>query len=256
MIDEFATFPLTMRHATKSTWVRFHPASRVVIGVASVLILVLFAGVERVGSALAHFSPGGSFEERCGELPASAIDVALLPHTVIENRALPFETLTRMSEGPSPEHRTIGLTLANFGHRSTFEVKGLEDKRRARACVRPQVAVELYLRPLTVFVAQEYGGDPCRARVIRDHEERHVAVYAQFAQEAATQLKFDLKRTIGTDPLFASDVAEAQRLLDRRLAHALDGFMREAQRTLAERQARIDTPEEYERVRTACQLPS
>lgn len=245
-----------MRHATKSTWVRFHPVSRVVIGVASVLILVLFAGVDRVGSALAHFAPGGNFEERCGELPPSAIDVAVAPYTVTENRGTPFETLTRLSEGPTPEHRTIGLTLANFGHRATFEVKGLEDKRRARACVRPQVAVELYLRPLTVYVAREYSGDPCRARVIREHEEQHVAVYAQFAQEAARQLSFDLWRTIGAEPLYASDVVEAQRLLDRKLAHTLDGFMREAQRTLSERQARIDTPEEYERVRTACQLPS
>ena len=118
------------------------------------------------------------------------------------------------------------------------------------------MAIELYLRPLTVYVAREYSGDPCRARVIREHEERHVAVYAQFAQEAARQLSFDLRRTIGAEPLYASDVGEAQRLLDRKLAHTLDGFMREAQRTLSERQARIDTPEEYERVRTACQLPS
>jgi hypothetical protein len=245
-----------MRHATKSTWVRFHPVSRVVIGVASVLILLLFAGVDRVGAALAHFSPAGNFEERCGELPPSAVEVAVLPHTVTENRAMPFEALTRLSEGPSPEHRTIGLTLANFGHRSTFEVKGLEDRRGARACVRSQVAVELYLRPLTVYVAREYSGDPCRARVIREHEEQHVAVYAQFAQEAARQLRVDLRRSIGAEPLYAADVAEAQRNLDRKLAHALDGFMREAQRTLAERQSRIDTPAEYERVRTSCQLPS
>lgn len=245
-----------MRHATKSAWVRFHPVSRVLIAVSSVLILVLFTGVERIGTALASFSPGGSFEARCDELPASAIDVAVLPHQVVENRTTPFEALTRLSEGPSPEHRTIGLTLANFGHRSTFEVKGLEDKRGARACVRPQVAVELYLRPLTVFVASEYSGDPCRARVIREHEQRHVAVYAGFAQEAAGQLRADLARTLGPQPLFAPTIAEAQRLVDRRIGHALDGFMREAQRTLAERQARIDTPEEYERVRTACQSPS
>ncbi|MDH5287753.1 MAG: hypothetical protein OEX23_14100 [Betaproteobacteria bacterium] len=245
-----------MRHATKSTWVRFHPVSRVIIGVASVLILVLFAGVDRIGSALAHFAPGPDFEARCAALPPSAIDVAVAPHAVTENRATPFEALTRLSEGPSPGHRTVGLTLANFGHRSTFEVKGLEDRRGARACIRPQVSVELYVQPLTVFVAREFSGDPCRARVIREHEERHVAVYVEFAREAALQLRYDLARTLGVEPLYAGDVAEAQRLLDRKLAHTLDGFMREAQRTLAERQARIDTSEEYERVRTACMLPT
>lgn len=245
-----------MRNATKSNWVRFHPVSRVIIGVASVLILVLFAGVERVGTALAHISPGGSFDERCGDLPPNVIDVAVAPHSVTEDRATSFDALTRLSEGPSPGHRTIGLTLANFGHRSTFDVKGLEDRRGARACVRGQVSVELYVQPLTVFVAREFSGDPCRARVIREHEERHVAVYVEYAQEAARQLRQDLARTVGEAPVFAADVAEAQHLLDRKLAHALDGFMREALRTLAERQASIDTPEEYERVRTACMLPS
>lgn len=245
-----------MRSTTTSAWVRFHPVTRVVIGVSSVLMLVLFAGIERVGFALAHFTPGGTFEAQCGELPASAVEVAVLPHRVIENRATPFEALTRLSEGPSPEHRTIGLTLANFGHRSTFEVKGLEDRRGGRACVRPRVSVELFLKPLTVFVAREYSDDPCRVRVIREHEERHVAVYAAFAAEAAQQLRHDLARALGAEPHFAGTVGEAQRRIDRQLGTTLDGFMREAQRTLAERQAQIDTPEEYERVRTACVAPA
>ena len=245
-----------MRHATTTTWARFHPLTRIVIVVASILMLPLFAGYERVVSALAHFAPGGSFEAQCGELPASAVDVKVLPHEVVENRGTPFDALTRLSEGPSPAYRTIGLTLANFGHRSTFDVKGLEDRRGGRACARPRVAVELFLNPLTVFVAREYSGDPCRARVIREHEERHVAVYAAFAQEAAGLLRSDLARAIGTEPHFASDIAEAQRHFDRRITVTLEGFMREAQRSLAERQARIDTPEEYERVRSSCQAAS
>jgi hypothetical protein len=245
-----------MRHAAKSTWVRFHPVSRIVIVVSGILILALFAGIERIGTALASFSPAGSFEKQCGDLPPTSVAVALLPHEVIENRITPFDALTRLSEGPSPEHRTIGLTLANFGHRSTFEVRGIEDRQRGRACARPNVAVELYLRPLTVYVAREYSGDPCRVRVIREHEERHVAVYVDFAKEVAPRLRADLQRALGEAPYFAHDAEEAQQAIDRRLGAALDGFMREAQRTLAERQALIDTPEEYERVRSSCQQPS
>ena len=245
-----------MRSNATSAWVRFHPVSRVVIGVASILILVLLSGVDRVGSALAHFSPGGSFEAQCADLPASSVGVAVLPHRVVENRATPFEALARLADGPSPGQRTVGLTLANFGHHSTFEVKGLEDRRGGRACVRPQVNVELFLRPLTVYVAREYSADPCRARVIREHEERHVEVYARFADEAARQLKADLERVMGTAPTFAGSVQEAQGRIDQALGSTLEGFMREAQRTLAQRQAQVDTPEEYERVRSACLAPS
>ncbi len=239
-----------------TSWVRFHPVTRIVIGVCSVLILVLFTGVERIGSALANFSPAGGFEAQCGDLPAGRIEVSVLPSRVVENRGTPFEALTRMSEDSSPEIRTIGLTLANFGHRSTFEVRGLEDRNGARACVRPQVSVELFLKPLTVYVAREYSDDPCRSRVIREHEERHVAVYTAYAAEAAQQLRSDLERAIGTQPHFASSITEAQRTIDRKLGGTLEGFMREAHRTLAERQSRIDTAEEYERVRTACLAPT
>lgn len=240
-----------MRATTSSLWTRFHPVTRVVIGVSSVLFLVLFAGVERVGNAVASFSPI-AFEARCDALPRSVFTVDVLPSRVIENRSMPLDTLTRMNEQNAARERTIGLTLANFGHRTSFEVHGLEDRHGARACVRPKVAVELYLRPLTVYVAREFDADPCRARVIREHEERHVRVYTTFMDEAAPKLRRTLANAIGTEPYFASDVHQAQRLLDRRIAHTLEGFMREAQQTLAQRQANVDTPEEYARVRSAC----
>lgn len=229
--------------------------SRVVIGVASVLLLALAAGLERVGTALAAFTPAGSFEAQCAALPPAGVTVRIEAARVLENRVTPFEALTRLSEGPSREHRTIGLTVAHFGHRATTEMKGLADARLGRACVRPQVAVEFYVDPLTVYVAREYSGDPCRARVIRAHEQRHVDVYVAYAREAAAQLREDLVRVVGDAPHFAGTIGEAQAALDRRLGAALDGFMREAQRTLVERQAEVDSPEEYERVRTACQSP-
>lgn len=241
-----------MRPSPTTLWTRFHPLSRVIIGVATVLILVLFAGVERVGSALAHFSPGGTFDEQCARLPPSSFTVNVAPHSVIENGSISFDALSRMHGGSNAFERTIGLTLANFGHRSTFEVRGLEDRRGARACVRPQVSVELYLKPLTVYVAREYSGNPCKALVIREHEQKHVEVYASFVQEAPDRLRSELEQAVGREPLVAADVAEAQRSVDRRLASTLATFMRDAERVLAERHARIDTPQEYERVRSSC----
>lgn len=234
-------------------WTRFHPLSRITIAVATILILASFTGWQRVGNALAQFSPSGSFETRCDSLPTSGVDVALSPLTLVEDRDTPFAALTKMSEGPSPAHRTIGLTRANFGHRSTLEFKGLEDRHRGRACVRPRVSVELFVKPMTVYVAREYSSDPCRARVIRDHEQRHVDVYVAYASEAADRLEGELQAAIGAAPYFGDTIAEAQRGVDRRIAEALATFMRETERTLAARQATVDTPQEYERVRSACE---
>jgi hypothetical protein len=236
------------------SWVRFHPLTRITIVVAVIVGAVLFTGVERVGEALANISPGGSFEGRCELLPAGSVEVALQPFGVTEDRTLPFAALTQLSEGPSPAHRTIGLTRANFGHRSWIDVKGLEDRVGHRACARPRVHVELFVRPMTVYVASEYAGDPCRARTIREHEQRHVDVYSGYAGEAVSKLTRQLNAVVGDEPHFANTVGEAQRRLDRRIAGALEAFMRESERTLATRQAQVDTPEEYARVTSACSV--
>lgn len=234
------------------SWLRFHPVTRITIVVAIVVGAALFTGWERVGDALANISPAGTFEERCESLPRGGVKVALEPWSVAENQSLPFATLTRISEGPSPAHRTIGLTQANFGHRSSIEVKGLEDRAGNRACVRPRVQVDLYVRQLTVYIAREYAGDPCKARAIRAHEQRHVDVYTTYAAESVERLSAKLSSVVGSRPHYASSVTEAQRRLDRRVQETLESFMRESGRALDAQQAQVDTPEEYARVDTAC----
>lgn len=235
-------------------WVRFHPLTRILIVAATVIATALFAGVERVGEALASMTPGGSFEDRCERLPAHGVSVRLVPLTVRENTTTPYSTLTRMSDDSAATHRTIGLTHAKFAHRSSIDVKGFEDRLGHRACVRPQVTVELSLEPMTVYIAREYAGDECRARVIREHEQRHVDVYHAYAREAAKTLDARLQQVVGRAPHYALTVRDAQQALDRRIGMLLDTFMRESRDVIAERQSHVDTPEEYARVSSACAI--
>ena len=236
------------------SWIRFHPLTRIIIVAATVVGCALVAGVERVGDALASMSPGGTFEERCERLPSPGVAVRLLPFTVVENTTTPFATLTRMSDDSSATHRTIGLTYANFAHRSSIEVKGLEDRVAHRACARPQVSVELTLRPMTIYIASEYAGDECRSRTIREHEQRHVDVYAAYAREAVGTLNARLQGVLGDAPHYALTVSDAQQQLDIRIGKLLDAFMRESRHVIAERQAHVDTPAEYARVSSACSV--
>lgn len=234
-------------------WTRFHPISRIAIVLCLVVGIASFTGWERVGIALAKMSPGGSFEERCLALPGNEVTVTLLPIAVVENVTTSYRTLTDMWENERETHRTIGLTRAKFGHRSTVDFKGVDDRAGGRACVRPKVAVELYLQPLTVFIASEYAQDPCRRKVIREHEYKHVALYREFVLEATPRLAHELQRVIGTQPTTSASIEDAQRTLDRRIGVALATFMREAERSMAARQAEVDTPEEYRHVQYACE---
>ncbi|HVF65657.1 MAG TPA: hypothetical protein VNE58_16845 [Casimicrobiaceae bacterium] len=234
------------------SWVRFHPLTRIVIAVAIVLGVALVTGFERVGQALANISPRGSFETRCDALPAGSIDVSLTPVGVVENMSLDYRALSQMTEAAQSSYRTVGLTRANFGHRSSIEVKGIEDRFGHRACVTPRVHVELYFRHLTVYIARDYADDPCKARVIREHEQRHVDIYRAYAKDSLASLPAQLRAAVGHAPYVASTVTEAQALVDRQIGKALDSFMRDSERVLAERQAEVDTPEEYARVSSAC----
>lgn len=233
-------------------WTRFHPSTRITIVVATVLIIVSSIGWDRVGIALANFSPRGSFETQCEALPGSAVDVMLVPTTVVENRSTPYAALGRMMTDVAPTHRTIGLTHGEFGHRSTVDVQGLRHDMAGRVCARPRVVVELSVAPITLYIAREYVNDECQLRVIREHEQRHVDVFTAFAEEAPTRLQASLAETIGTRPHYGSDMDEVQHRLEKRIGATLTAFMRDAERVLAERQAAVDTPEEYARVTNAC----
>lgn len=211
----------------------------------------LLGGCEKLAHAWTAASPDASFEARCASLPTAEVVVVHPVPEVIERSDLPFAALASMQPDRSDAHRTVGLTQVELRHATQIEYAGLQD-RRGRACVRPRVRVELRLEPLTVFVASEYDGDPCREPIIRAHEQRHVEVYARYAAEAAPRLQESLAATIGTEPRFGAPPEAAQRAVDTQIQAALSQFMRDSERILSERNAEVDTPDQYDALARAC----
>ena len=131
-----------------------NPALPLVLAAATLL-----AGCDRV-AALASATPFASFESRCASLPPGHIDVVHVPKPVTEDFSLANADLERFAEPAAAHHRTVGLTRAQFGYRSTLELDGLEDPRGGRSCARPRVRVEVASSEMTVYVAREYNDDP------------------------------------------------------------------------------------------------
>ncbi len=210
------------------------------------------AGCDRVAPTLAKLNPLRSFESRCAALAPSSYEVRVAETPIAEDRTRSFESLARMSTSTSPNHRTVGLTQARFAHRSSLAVNGIEDKNSGRVCARPSVAVELSLAPMTVYIAQPYRDDPCREPLIVAHEQRHVDVYRTYVGEAAARLRSELPRRLGTGLVRAPSMTAAQAEVDTALAATMARFMEESERILEERNAAVDTPEEYLRISLAC----
>lgn len=225
-----------------------HPAVLAVVLAATLAT----GGCERVAPALAKLNPLRTFDSRCAELAPSSYQVRVADASVAEDRTQSFDSLARMSTSTSPNHRTVGLTQARFGHRSSLAVNGIEDQRSGRVCARPSVTVELSLAPMTVYIASRYRDDPCRQPLIAAHEQRHVEVYRDYAREAAARLESELPRRLGTGLVHAPTMAAAQEQVDAALAATMAEFIADSARILDERNAAIDTPEEYRHLTLAC----
>jgi len=226
-------------------------AAPAIDGAVALLALAVAVGTLLAGCDVKMPMPFASFETRCNAMPAAHYQVTIVPLTATEDDSTGFDELTTKS-GASPEsHRTYGLTVVNFGHETESRLRMLEDNTSGRTCATPDVDVVLSMQPATVYVARELSGEACQHEATRQHEMQHVAAYRTLLDEAAVQLRADLPPAMAgswTGPT----AADVRGRFDDTLRAFMRDFMRVQHQRLAERQALIDTPEEYARVARAC----
>ncbi len=210
------------------------------------------AGCERLPQVAALRNPFQSFESRCAQLPHKPPVVVAAPIEIVEDDTRSQVDLVALLDGPAAGHRALGVTKTRIGHDASLEIKGLKDPATGRACFRANVRVELALRPLTVYIAREIAGDPCQRAAIREHEMKHVAVYAEWLDEAAAELAQVLPAEFADGVRHADDGEAAQRALRERLEAFVRAHSEAAGRDLAARQRVVDSSEEYARVAAAC----
>jgi len=197
-------------------------------------------------------NPFASFESRCAALPAARYEVTTVPFEVQEVDTADVRELTQRSGSSFSRHRTYGLTTVSFGHETQSEIRLIEERASGRTCGSPHVTVRLSMQPVVIYVARELRDDTCRHDATREHELQHVAVYQQKLDESAQKLERQLAADVGAQVLRDASGAALRRAYEARLRNYLSAFMRAEYDELTERQARIDTPEEYARVAAAC----
>ena len=228
------------------------PVLRAVRCAAVAAALLGAAGCDRGSPQATVRDAFTSFETRCERIPAVAPEVVAIPLAVAEDDTRSEAELTRLHAGPPSPHRTMGLTLTRLGHEAAIEFTGVTDPARGRTCFRTQVRVELFMRPLTVYVAREATDDPCMRAVIREHEMKHVAVYDAYLQEAADGLAQALPAEFGSEVRYTSDETRTRQAVEARIKQFLADRLQQGGRELELRQRSVDSPEEYARIAAAC----
>lgn len=227
-------------------------AAGVVATVALAALAALAGGCEQVKSVAARAGVAG-FEARCEtSLPPSRVDVAAAPTSYRIDRTRSVRELTAMSGDAAPGIRALGLTTAEVGHRAAVESSGIEDTRTGRVCARPSLRVTLVAEPMTVYVAREIAGDPCKDAVALEHEMKHVAVYEEELAAIAGEVRESLGASYGKRVLYYGSRAEASRQTEAALRRDMAELLAGTAERVRKRQRDVDTPEEYARVAAAC----
>jgi len=151
-----------------------------------------------------------------------------------------------------PHVQALGVTYVTpaFGlqahTRATVDRKG--------ACVYLEsVQATFSLRDQHVYIASEYPTGSCEYNAIKDHEDQHVSINTRTLKEYAPRVRAELERLLAAEkPVFASrpdTVTKAKvQELSRRMNTILDAF----QATMSQRNAVIDTPQNYKAISEIC----
>jgi len=224
-------------------------------GVALALIVVLtllLGGCDAVTSTAAKYNPFLSFEARCERLPPSRIDVRQGAVRALMNDDLPYRELTRLGADNPATHRTLGLTRTEFRQEAQIEIKGLHDASGGRSCARPQIVVELTMAPVTVYVASELANNACGHSAVLEHEMKHVAAFREHLADSTRDLASELPQLFGQQIILARDGNAAEAQVRQTLQTYLREFVARNSVELKQRQAAVDSGEEYARVNGAC----
>jgi hypothetical protein len=118
--------------------------------------------------------------------------------------------------------------------------------------MRVKVRVTVAMAPMTVFIAREVAGDPCRRAAVTAHEMEHVAIHAAFLREAPARLAARLTAADVGRVRHAADPVALQQDAAREVGDIVAEAEAADRAALALRQASLDTPAEYARVSALC----
>jgi hypothetical protein len=135
------------------------------------------------------------------------------------------------------------------------EYRTLQD-RNGNTCLNvSRVRIILQYQP-TIFIAKELEGHECHFRMVKLHEERHVATDLKTFNEFIPKIKMDILwylRSLGPQgPFPAQDVPQQMRDITARIAAAAKPMVKKLYGMRRQRQGMIDTDENYRRESALC----
>lgn len=149
---------------------------------------------------------------------------------------------------------TLGLTRQRTEFRANVRLWQF-DMGRGKRCVGLARAEGTWqMSPQVVDIAREYPAGGCNYRVIRDHENQHVAINADAFRRWSPRAEAEFRAAVGRlEPvLTADDPAQVEARFRQALQKAMEPSFAAFRDELTRRNGAIDTPEAYRRTQALC----
>ena len=205
---------------------------------AAVLLTLLAASGAAAGSNV-------GFESRCMRLGTEAkVSVAFedKPPTRIDSRSL-SELKGLSGARLNPHHNILGLTHAVPSASLKLTPNMLVDGNGV-ACVVPSLVLTLGFAEFEVYLAKELK-DPCRRRIVEEHENEHAAVRRNHWRAGARLLETALRNALAK-PSYSSNQDEAVNEMTCRVNDAVGPLLRQLKDGAIAANQQIDSPASYQ----------
>ena len=162
-----------------------------------------------LGPCLAAAAAGDSLAARCERLAGAAqVSVAFEDRQVSRDDSRSLDELKRLSQSrASRYHHVLGLTHAEPTVAIDFTARFLTDGN-GRVCAVPSLNIRLSFSAIQVYLARELA-DPCRRRVVLEHEQEHVETWRAHFRAGARMLMPLLQAQLA-HPYYFNSRAEAE----------------------------------------------
>lgn len=186
-----------------------------------------------------------SFKARCEKLAAEANFTA-----VFEDKPVSRDDGVRMADlarfakaGSSLRHSTLGITRAEPAASIAFSVRALSNGV-GRVCAVPSLQMKLGFSSFEVLLARELGTNPCRRRIVDEHEQEHVTVWRNHLRIGARLMPVALRQSLGQAAYFSS-IGEAESALRQRADQELASLLNRLKEGINAAHHQIDSEGSY-----------
>jgi len=173
----------------------------------------------------------------------------------------PSGTALASHAGDSDNQESLhGVTMRQIGHHFRMGFNIWSDKD-GNACLYFEHATFTITYQATVFIAKEIMDDQCYADVVRTHENRHIIIDIDTIQEHIPAIKAEILQHMrdigyqGVGPMKVEKATPKRKELKKQLLAVTAPIIQRLRLTVAQRQHKIDTPENLAQEQAHCSLP-